>query len=67
MWDVYHWKSAARARPRGWVDPPSASILSLYAVIYGGMSEVMRQKGQTKEAERADSISRAVMANMSPR
>ena len=67
MWDVYHWKSAAWARPRGWVDPPSASILSLYAVIYGGMSDVMRQKGQTKEAERADSISRAVMANMSPR
>jgi hypothetical protein len=65
MWDVYHWKSAARARPRGWVDPPSASILSLYAVIYGGMSDLMRQRGQTKEAERADSISRAVMGNIS--
>jgi hypothetical protein len=65
MWDVYHWKSAAWTRPRGWVDPPSASILSLYAVIYGGMSDLMRQKGQTKEAERADSISRAVMGNIS--
>jgi hypothetical protein len=65
MWDVYHWKSAAWNRPRGWVDPPSASILSLYAVIYGGMSDLMRQKGQMKEAERADSISRAVMGNIS--
>ncbi len=65
MWDVYHWQTAARARPRGWVDPPSASILSLYAVIYGGMADVMTRKGQTAEAAKADSISRAVMANIS--
>lgn len=65
MWDVYHWQTAARARPRGWVDPPSASILSLYAVIYGGMADVMTRKGQAAEALKADSISRAVMANIS--
>jgi hypothetical protein len=64
MWDVYHWKSAARARPRGWVDPPSASILSLYAVIYGGMGDLLNQKGRHAEAMRADSISKAVMANI---
>ena len=52
-------------RGPGWVDPPSASILSLYSVVYGGMSDVMSQKGQRAEALRADSISRAVMANIS--
>lgn len=66
MWDVYHWKSASRNRPRGWVDPPSASILQLYAVIYGGMSEVLSSHGQRPEALKADSIARAVMHNIHP-
>ncbi len=64
LWNVYHWQSAARRRPLGWVDPPSSSILQLYAVVYGGMSEVLAQKGQRTEAVRADSISKAVMANI---
>ena len=62
---MYHWQTATRARPRGWVDPPSASILQLYAVVYGGMADVMTRKGQAAEALKADSISRAVMANIS--
>lgn len=64
MWDVYHWKTAARDRPRGWVDAPSSSILQLYAVIYQGTSEVLAARGRTAEAARADSIAQAVMANI---
>ena len=37
LWNVYHWKTATRPRPRGWVDPPSASILQLYC---GGLRRI---------------------------
>jgi len=65
LWDVYHWKSAARARPRGWVDAPSGSILQLYAVIYGGAAKAFAAEGQPALAARADSVSRAVTRNLS--
>jgi hypothetical protein len=60
LWDVYHWKSAARERPRGWVDQPSGSILQLYAVIYGGASKAFAASGQAKVAARADSVAKQV-------
>jgi hypothetical protein len=65
LWDVYHWKSAARNRPRGWVDAPSGSILQLYAVIYGGAGKAFAAAGQPGLAARADSVSRAVSRNLS--
>jgi hypothetical protein len=40
LFDVYHPEAAARARPRGWIDPPSANILSLYYVTYGVYAQV---------------------------
>jgi hypothetical protein len=43
LFDVYHGASAARERPRGWVDVPSESILSLYYMTYGTYSEIMRR------------------------
>ncbi len=64
LWNVYHWQTAAHARPRGWVDPPSSSILSLYAVVYGGMAEVLEKQGDKVRGARADSIARAVMGNL---
>lgn len=64
LWDAYHWESAAWDRPRGWVDPPSASILQLYAIAYGGMSQVYESRGNTELAVRADSIAAAVRANI---
>jgi hypothetical protein len=64
LWDVYHWKSAARNRPRGWVDPPSGSILQLYSVVYGGASKALSTAGLTTEAARADSVARQVSANL---
>jgi hypothetical protein len=65
LWDVYHWKSAARNRPRGWVDQPSGSILQLYAVVYGGASKAFASAGQAKEAARADSVAKQVTRNLS--
>jgi hypothetical protein len=56
----YRWTSATRNRPRGWVDAPSASILRLYAIIYGGMAGVFREHGDSTLAARADSIAKAV-------
>ena len=44
--DVYHWKTATRERPYGWVDPPSGSILQLYAVVYGGAARSVRGPGR---------------------
>jgi hypothetical protein len=65
LWNVYRWQSAADRRPRGWVDMPSASILQLYAVVYGGSSPTLRDAGFEEEAVRADSVARAVQANIS--
>jgi hypothetical protein len=65
LWDVYHWKSAARQRPRGWVDQPSGSILQLYSVVYGGASKSFAAAGQPALAARADSVANAVQRNLS--
>ncbi|HEY9013526.1 MAG TPA: hypothetical protein VIM84_00510, partial [Gemmatimonadales bacterium] len=65
LWDVYHWRSAARQRPRGWVDQPSGSILQLYSVIYGGVSRSFAAAGDKAAAARADSVANAVQRNLS--
>ena len=64
LWNQYHIAEAARVRPRGWVDPPSASILSIYAVIYGNMSAVYQQEGDTTKAHKSADLARAVQANL---
>jgi hypothetical protein len=66
LWNVYHWKAIARPRPRGWVDPPSASILQLYAVLYRGLAETLRSKGDLTRAAEADSIAQAIRINLQP-
>ena len=60
----YRWQSVTRDRPRGWVDAPSASILRLYAIVFGGMANVFREHGDSVLAARADSIARAVDAEI---
>ena len=57
---VYRWESAARDRPHGWMDAPSASILRLYSIVYGLTAEAFRQRGDSALAARADSIARRV-------
>jgi len=65
LWNAYRWPTAARPRPRGWVDVPSGSILTLYAVVYGGASPVLREAGDTVSAARADSVAAAIRDNIS--
>ena len=57
---TYLWQSASRNRPHGWTDPPSASILRLYSIIYGGLATTFREQGDSVAAARADSIARRV-------
>jgi hypothetical protein len=66
LWEQYHWREVARPRPHGWVDVPSISILQMYAIIYGGMSETYRQLGDTARAIRADSVAQAVVQGLRP-
>ncbi len=60
LWDTYHWRTAARDRPHGWVDPPSGSILQLYSVIYGGAARVFLAAGDSALAAKSDSVAREV-------
>jgi Protein of unknown function (DUF2723) len=64
LWDVYHWQTATRNRPRGWVDQPSGSILQLYSVVYGGAARAFEAAGDSALARRADSVSRRVTAEL---
>ena len=64
LWDVYHWQTGTRNRPRGWVDQPSGSILQLYSVVYGGAARAFEAAGDTALAARADSVSRRVTAEL---
>ncbi len=57
MFGTYTYAAAAR-------DRPSQSILSLYSVIYGTTGSSFRAAGDTATAARADSVARAVEANL---
>jgi hypothetical protein len=59
LFDVYHGETAARQRPRGWVDHPSEGILSLYGIEYATLAEGIRAKNPqlaSRALVRADSI-----------
>lgn len=62
--NAYHWQSAARNRPQGWLDTPSSSILRLYSIVYGLTAEAFREQGDSALAARADSIARQVEAQL---
>lgn len=64
LFEGYRWQSAARHRPRGWVDVPSGSILSLYALTYASGASLFRQAGDSALAARADSVAAAVRSNI---
>jgi hypothetical protein len=65
--DVYHWRTATRERPFGWVDAPSGSILQLYSVVFGGSARVFEQVGDSALANRADSVARQVNRELTGR
>ncbi|MGH7583581.1 MAG: hypothetical protein ACREL5_10175 [Gemmatimonadales bacterium] len=56
LFDVYHPEAAAQHRALGWFDPPSASILCLYAIVYSGAAPVLQQAGDSIHALAAQSI-----------
>ena len=64
LWDVYHYQAASRPRPDGWVDPPSASILQIYAIVYGYSAQAYAQRGDSVKARKAEQVSEAVLAEM---
>ena len=73
LFDVYRPETAARFRPRGWVDQPSANILSLYYVTYGIHGEVVRSMAdsvRTPETTRlgvlADTLAVHILASLNP-
>ncbi|MGH7703223.1 MAG: hypothetical protein ACREMO_09020, partial [Gemmatimonadales bacterium] len=66
-WEVYHYQTASRARPHGWVDAPSSSILQLYSVVFTGEAQVALARGDSTSAARADSIANEVVANITSR
>jgi hypothetical protein len=64
--DAYRAESAARPRPRGWVDDPSRSIIELYGVVFAGVAATLRQQGDTARAAAADSIAEQVARSLIP-
>src|SRR2546425_4999872 len=59
VFDVYHGDTAARQRPRGWVDRPSEGILWTYGLNYATLADVLRAKNPQlamRALVRADSI-----------
>jgi hypothetical protein len=57
---TYRWQAAAMDRPRGWMDPPSSSILELYNIVYRALGQTLSQQGDVAGAAKADSISAAI-------
>jgi len=64
LFDVYHIHSAARARPRGWLDRPSEGILALYGLIYQAMATTLKNR-DPQLALRAEAIADSVFRNTS--
>jgi len=62
--NVYHMASAARHRPRGWVDKPSEGILATYGLLYQSLGQVLRAK-QPERASKALVIADSVFKNTS--
>jgi hypothetical protein len=62
LFDVYHAESAARLRPRGWVDQPSEGILTTYGVIYYALAQELQATNPTL-ATRAQVVAQAVFRN----
>jgi hypothetical protein len=61
---VYRPASAARSRPRGWVDDASRNIPELYQFAYTVLGAALRQQGDSAKAARADSVARSVAAGL---
>ncbi len=59
LFEVYHPESAARERPRGWIDEPSENILSLYAIVAAIFAQGARAQLDTTDARTMEMILQA--------
>jgi len=62
LFNVYHAESAARQRPRGWVDQPSEGILTTYGIIYYALAQELQAKEPTL-AMRAQLLAQSIFRN----
>jgi Protein of unknown function (DUF2723) len=62
LFDVYHSASAARARPRGWVDRPSEGILVTYGLLYYTLAQELGGKRPDLVAQ-AQGLAQAILKN----
>ncbi|NIM50248.1 MAG: DUF2723 domain-containing protein [Gemmatimonadales bacterium] len=67
LFDLYHAESAARERPRGWVDEPSQGVLSLYALLYASMGEHLALQALTSTVTAADTLNAAKASQLAER
>ncbi|MEO8449028.1 MAG: DUF2723 domain-containing protein [Gemmatimonadota bacterium] len=66
LWNAYELNRSARDRPRGWVDAPSQSIIDIYSIVYAGYGATIRERGDSAQAIKADSVARKVSASLAP-
>ncbi|MGH7530477.1 MAG: glycosyltransferase family 117 protein [Gemmatimonadales bacterium] len=64
LFDVYHSESAARERPRGWVDEPSEGIISLYAITYYALAAELQETRPELSLE-AQNLAQRIFENTS--
>ncbi|HYT84307.1 MAG TPA: DUF2723 domain-containing protein [Gemmatimonadales bacterium] len=62
LFDVYHSATAARDRPRGWVDQPSEGILVTYGLLYYTMAAEL-QGARSDLAVRAQVLAQGILKN----
>jgi hypothetical protein len=53
LFDIYHRESAARERPKGWIDAPSQGILQLYGIVYAQFADYLSKSAQEPDDEAA--------------
>src|SRR6184192_1078208 len=61
---VYHSDTAARRRPRGWVDRPSEGILATYGLVYQALAQALKDK-EPQTAARATAVADSIFKNTS--
>ena len=61
---VYHSDTAARHRPRGWVDRPSEGILATYGIVYQALAQALKDK-EPQTATKATALADSIFKNTS--
>ncbi len=62
LFDLYRPESVARERPFGWIDTPSESIITLYAVLYASFAEALAAVSADSTGMVIDSAAAALVA-----